>query len=108
MSSLPEQNIRYHYGIHRVLEPPGSMPQPAWKLDPVARTAERTSPCPVTLNAIAKGFIVGKASDAAMKPEKGIQGLLLNVGGDLRIVGNAPRMIGIAPARGDSETTAPM
>ncbi len=33
MSSLSEQDIQRHYGIHRVLEPTGSLPQPAWKLD---------------------------------------------------------------------------
>ena len=36
-----------------------------------------------------------------------MRGLLLNVGGDLRACGDAPRTIGIAPARGDSETSEP-
>ena len=34
-------------------------------IDPVARTAERTSTCPIGLNAIAKGYIVGVAADAS-------------------------------------------
>ena len=33
--------------------------------------------------------------------------LLLNVGGDLRAVGEAPRTVGIAPPRGDSEAAEP-
>jgi hypothetical protein len=37
-----DQDIQRALGIHRVLEPPGSLPQPAWKLDntPVAQTGE--------------------------------------------------------------------
>src|SRR5262249_43500469 len=36
------QDIISSLGIHRVIEPPGSLPQPAWKLDntPVARPTE--------------------------------------------------------------------
>src|SRR5262249_8552779 len=40
------------------------MAAPAWRLDPQAGTAERLSTCPISLNAIAKGYIVGKACDA--------------------------------------------
>ena len=50
------------------------MGRPAWKLDPVARTAERTSSCPISLNAIAKGYIVGIAADSAMNRERGVLG----------------------------------
>src|SRR6266567_4977577 len=37
-----EQEIISSLGIHRVIEPQGSLPQPAWKLDntPVARASE--------------------------------------------------------------------
>jgi thiamine biosynthesis lipoprotein len=84
------------------------MGPPAWRLDPEARTAERTSACPISLNAIAKGYIVGRASDAAMNPSEGVRGLLLNVGGDLRVQGEAPRMLGIAAPREDSESTEPI
>ncbi len=90
------------------LEALAQMRQADWKLDPVARTAERTSSCPISLNAIAKGYIVGLAADAAMNRERGVLGLLLNVGGDLRVLGEAPRMIGIAAPKGDSETTPPI
>ena len=41
--SLPaDQDLQRSLGIHRVLEPRGSLPQPAWKLDntPVAQTGE--------------------------------------------------------------------
>jgi thiamine biosynthesis lipoprotein ApbE len=83
------------------------MVRPAWRLDAESRTAERLSDCPLTLNAIAKGFIVEKACDAAMAVGRGVLGLVLNVGGDLRARGDIARMIGIAPPEGDSEASEP-
>jgi L-erythro-3,5-diaminohexanoate dehydrogenase len=42
MQSLPEQDMLRDLGIHRVIEPRGVLPQPAWKLDntPVAYPTE--------------------------------------------------------------------
>ncbi|CAN5658985.1 hypothetical protein BH23PLA1_BH23PLA1_26690 [soil metagenome] len=79
----------------------------AWRLDPEARTAERRTECPLSLDAIAKGYIIEQACQAAMVEEHGIRGLLLNVGGDLRAIGEAPWTIGLAPALGDSESAEP-
>lgn len=80
---------------------------PAWRLDPAVRTAERLTACPLSLNAIAKGFIVGKASEAALKAERGIRGLVLNVGGDLRARGDVTRLVGIVAPTADSEAGDP-
>jgi thiamine biosynthesis lipoprotein ApbE len=84
------------------------MRNPAWRLDPAARTAERVSECPISLNAVAKGYIIERACDAAFRKDRGVQGLLLNVGGDLRVCGQAARTVGIAAPRGDSESTEPL
>jgi thiamine biosynthesis lipoprotein ApbE len=87
-----------------------SMNQPAWRLDPAAMTAERLSDGPLTLNAIAKGYIVERACAAAMDDggRGAIRGVLLNVGGDLRVCGALDRIIGIADPRSDSETSEPI
>jgi thiamine biosynthesis lipoprotein ApbE len=84
------------------------MAQTAWRLDRAARTAIHTSACPLSLNAIAKGYIVERASDVALAQCQGVHGLLLNIGGDLRVCGDWARTIGIANPRGDSETTEPL
>jgi thiamine biosynthesis lipoprotein ApbE len=84
------------------------MSRDAWKLDPTARTAEHLSTCPLTLNAIAKGYIVERACQVALDPALGVRGLLLNVGGDLRVVGETVRTIGIANPRADSESSPPL
>ncbi|MFO0907439.1 MAG: DUF2271 domain-containing protein [Isosphaeraceae bacterium] len=81
---------------------------PAWKLDALSRTAERLGNAPITLDAIAKGYIVERACRAALDRADGVTGALLNVGGDLRLTGDLTREIGIAPARGDSESTPPV
>jgi thiamine biosynthesis lipoprotein len=90
-----------------IAEARAAMNRPAWRLDPTARTAERLSDIPLTLNAIAKGYIVERACAAAMD-EDGVRGVLLNLGGDLRVVGDLDRTIGIADPTSDSETSQPI
>jgi FAD:protein FMN transferase len=87
-----------------------SLDQPAWRLDLAAMTAERLSDAPLTLNAIAKGYIVERACAAAMNGGAWgeIGGVLLNIGGDLRVCGALDRIIGIADPRSDSETSEPI
>lgn len=65
-------------------------------------------PRPGDRNAIAKGYIVDRACAAALAPGRGLHGLLLNVGGDLRVRGEAPRTLGIAAPWADSESTEPI
>jgi thiamine biosynthesis lipoprotein ApbE len=80
----------------------------AWRLDPVLRTAERLSDGPLSLNGIAKGFIVERACDAAIAEVPGVTGVMLNVGGDLRTRGTIEGTIGIAAPWADSESSEPL
>jgi hypothetical protein len=82
--------------------------QPAWRGGAELRSVERLSDCPLSLNAIAKGYIVEHACTAALVPGRGLYGLLLNVGGDLRVSGETPRTVGIAAPWADSESTEPI
>jgi hypothetical protein len=83
------------------------MRAPAWRLGPAPFTAERLSDCPLSLNGIAKGYIVERASEAALAGSPDISGLLLNVGGDLCVRGVGARTIGIANPWADSESSEP-
>jgi thiamine biosynthesis lipoprotein ApbE len=78
--------------------------KPAWWFDANSGFVMRTSACPISLNAIAKGYIVEKACEAAHKSTPGVTGVLLNVGGDLCVRGNGFERIGLAPSVGDSES----
>lgn len=71
-------------------------------VDPAGLTLQRLSDSPLTLDAIAKGFIVERACRAAAGA--GVRGVVLNLGGDLRVVGDRPQTVAIAPARGDSDS----
>jgi thiamine biosynthesis lipoprotein len=84
------------------------MARPAWRLDPSAGTAERLSDVPLTLDAIAKGFIVERACAAALSGDPAVRGIVLNVGGDLRVQGDLARTIAIAAPHQGSETTEPL
>jgi thiamine biosynthesis lipoprotein len=75
----------------------------AWLLNPGDRTATRLGDAPLTLNAIAKGWIVERAGKAALAADPEVRGLLLNVGGDLRHWGEAPERIDVADPRADGE-----
>jgi thiamine biosynthesis lipoprotein ApbE len=84
------------------------MARPAWRLDAAAGTAEHLTHCPLSLNSIAKGYIIGRACDVALDRDGGVRGVLLNIGGDVRVVGDVTRTVGVAPPVGDSETAEPI
>jgi thiamine biosynthesis lipoprotein ApbE len=84
------------------------MSSAAWRLDAESRTGTHLSDCPLSLNAIAKGYIIERACTLALEPGRGVLGVLLNVGGDLRVVGEAPRTLGIVSPWADSESSEPI
>ena len=84
------------------------MRQPAWTLDPIHRSARRVSTCPITLNAIAKGEIVERAARAGLDPDQGVVGISLNVGGDMRVIGDLTEVVGIAAPQSDSDSSEPL
>lgn len=78
-----------------------------WELDSVARAARRTGDHPVSLDAIAKGWIVEHAGEVGLH-EPGVTGIALNIGGDLRVWGDTVRSIRIASPLDDGEGAEPM
>jgi len=81
------------------------MAKPAWRLDRTNRTAQRLSRCPLNLSAIAKGYILEKASALAFDRARGIDGILLNLGGDLRARGKVSWTIDIPHPLRDYDQT---
>lgn len=81
--------------------------RPAWRLDPAARTATRLTDAPLSLNALAKGYIIEEASARAARTE-GVEGLLLEIGGDLRVRGRFTESIALTDPRHDAENAAPL
>ncbi len=81
--------------------------QPAWRLDGARRTAEHLTDVPLTLNALAKGYIIDQASAAAARVPD-VRGLMLEIGGDLRVRGQVPESIALTDPRHDEENAAPL
>jgi thiamine biosynthesis lipoprotein ApbE len=81
--------------------------QPAWKLDPAHHTATHLSDCPLTLNAIAKGYIIERASERAHQSD-GVEGVMLEIGGDLRVRGRFIESIALTDPRHDAENASPI
>lgn len=68
---------------------------PLWTIDRGAATARRHTALAVSLDAIAKGYIVTRAAARARAVE-GIDDVLVNIGGDLQHFGERPVSVGIA------------
>jgi thiamine biosynthesis lipoprotein ApbE len=80
--------------------------QPLWEIDRERGTARRLTRLPVTLNSIAKGFIIDCAAQTGYAVE-GIEEILINIGGDIRHCGSKKAIIAIADPRNDAENAAP-
>ncbi|BCM93015.1 FAD:protein FMN transferase [Abditibacteriota bacterium] len=79
---------------------------PLWEVDPTRGLACRLTTLPVTLNSIAKGFIIDAACEIAFAcPD--VHEVLLNIGGDLRHSGSKPVPVAIADPRSDAENAEP-
>ena len=59
--------------------------EPAWQIDESAKTVKRVSAQPINVDSLGKGYIIGKAVAAARA--KAIKGLMLSIGGDVRVWG---------------------
>lgn len=79
-----------------------------WKLDGISQTATCLAEFPLSLNAIAKGYIVDRACEAAFTVSDGVQGIVLNIGGDLRVRSRHPEWVGITNPNQDAENAPPL
>lgn len=79
-----------------------------WRLNAEEQTAARISNSPLSFNAIAKGFIVEAACNAAIGDAKSIRSLIVNLGGDLRICGDQVKPVAIADPTNAAENATPL
>lgn len=67
----------------------------------------RADTLPLSLNAIAKGYILDRASQVGLQQD-GSVGCLINIGGDLRVVGTLHSDVGVADPLNAAENAAPI
>ena len=80
---------------------------PLWTVDRDTLTARRLTRHAVSLDAIAKGYIVSRAA-ACARDVAGVSEVLLNIGGDIQHFGVRPVAIGIAAPSAPAENAAPI
>jgi thiamine biosynthesis lipoprotein len=90
----------------RVKEPTPAPADPLWTVDQPAGTARRLGRHAVSLDAIAKGYVVARAAGRA-RAMPGVSEVLLNVGGDLQHLGDEPIAVGIADPFAPAENAPP-
>lgn len=64
------------------------------QLDAASRRITRPDNVQFAVDAIAKGYIIDAAMQAATRAAPAVQGLMLDIGGDVRCIGAAPRSTG--------------
>ena len=85
-----------------------SVLQPHWKLNSANQSATRLSACSLSLNAIAKGYILDLVAQEAMRLMDGVTGIMLNIGGDIRVAGSMIQTVDIADPANDGLGASPV
>ena len=76
--------------------------RPQWTLDTTTSSATRLVDGPLSLNAIAKGGIVDAACQAALPKSGEVTGLVVCIGGDLRVAGDSVQPVHIVDPTNDA------
>jgi FAD:protein FMN transferase len=81
--------------------------RPHYRLDAATRTATRLDDAPLILNSFVKSYIANRAADAAMRAAR-LDGLVINIGGDLVVRGALSEDVRIANPKADAENDEPL
>ncbi len=80
--------------------------QPHWKLDANTQTATHLGNAALVLNSFAKSYIIKHAAAAAMIGAK-VNGVVVNIGGDMVVAGKIDETIQISNPKADAENETP-
>ncbi|MBE9665102.1 DUF2271 domain-containing protein [Mucilaginibacter boryungensis] len=81
--------------------------QPHWQLDETSKTATHLDNAALMLNTFTKSYVMNKACEAAMATS-GVSAIVLNIGGDIMVLGEHTEQINIANPKADAENDAPV
>lgn len=81
--------------------------QPHWKLDASSQTATHLSTTPLVLNSFVKSYIINKVTRKVMELN-GINAAIVNIGGDMLILGNLNENVSISNPRASAENDIPV
>ena len=80
---------------------------PMWEIDLENLVATRLTRHPASLNAIAKGYIVDRAVEVAIQIDS-VKKVMVNIGGDLRHLGEGEAIVAITDPEYDAENARPL
>jgi thiamine biosynthesis lipoprotein len=81
--------------------------QPHWILDSTTQTAAHFGSASLMLNSFAKSYIIKHAANAAIHAAK-VNGILINIGGDMVVSGNISETVQISDPKAEAENEAPI
>lgn len=81
--------------------------QQHWSLDYASHTATHLSTAPLVLNSFTKSYIIDRAARAGMAV-KGVQGIIVNIGGDLVTRGDWAENVGITDPMASADNARPL
>jgi thiamine biosynthesis lipoprotein ApbE len=98
-STLPSQEI-----LNQAI---AEVKQVHWILDNKNQTATHISNAPIKLNSFAKSYIIQSAVNAALNATE-LNGIIVNIGGDMVIKGDIHEKVWISNPKADAENDAPI
>jgi FAD:protein FMN transferase len=98
-ATLPSQEI-----LNKAI---ADVQQVHWVLDEKNQTATHISNAPLKLNSFAKSYIIQSAVNAAMNATD-LNGIIVNIGGDMVIKGSINEKVWISNPKADAENDAPI
>lgn len=81
--------------------------KPHWSLNRKERTATHLSDTPLVMNTFVKSYIIDRAANAALS-EADVNGVVVNIGGDIVIRGDISEPVQIADPKSDAENSKPI
>jgi len=84
-----------------------SVRQAHWRLDAVHQTATHLSDVPLMLNSFVKSYIIRHAAEAGMAASKA-DAIVVNIGGDLVVMGHVNEAVFVSDPRADAENDLPI
>lgn len=81
---------------------------PHWRIEASTSRVEHLTTCPLTLNALAKGYLLDSVCDAVARSGLPVEGILINLGGDLRVQGQLDAPVAITDPRQDEDNGVPL
>jgi thiamine biosynthesis lipoprotein len=81
--------------------------QRQWRLQPDAGLATRLTATPLMLNSFTKSYIIERAAAAALRTPN-VNGVVLNIGGDLVVRGAGTEDVNVVDPRSDAENGEPI